>query len=187
MTHCAHTPIPLDFMSETRFMTEKSSTLVTNRPQALTVSPVSVGGQCLRDLRDHLVASSPPTHVTVALWTLNRSYTLAAMIFPSPHLTPPVLFVSIHTVRTTLCTVSIDLGRLLVLYGASLGTMWPFTGILRTSLGDLPPPFPPIPGILRKPCREDPPGRPPVHGDPDWTGTTTPLILEEIHGLPPGV
>ena len=32
MTHYAHTPIPLDFMSETRFMTEKSSTSATRQP-----------------------------------------------------------------------------------------------------------------------------------------------------------
>ena len=42
MTHYAHTPIPLNFMFETRFMSEKSSTSVTKRPQALTVSPVRV-------------------------------------------------------------------------------------------------------------------------------------------------
>ena len=32
MTHYAHTPIPLDFMSETRFMTEKSPTSATRQP-----------------------------------------------------------------------------------------------------------------------------------------------------------
>ena len=32
MTHYAHTPIPLDFMSETRFMTEKSPASATRQP-----------------------------------------------------------------------------------------------------------------------------------------------------------
>ena len=84
------------------------------------VPSVSVGGQCLRDLRaprdeapltvsvyatplvgegfgvrghtrDLMVASSPLSHVTVAPWTLNRRSSLATMIFPCLCLAPTVL------------------------------------------------------------------------------------------------
>ena len=48
MTNCAHTPIPLDFMSETRFMTEKSFASATKQPQPLSVLTVCVGGQYRR-------------------------------------------------------------------------------------------------------------------------------------------
>ena len=50
MTHYAHTPIPLDFMSETRSMTEKSSASVTKRPQDRPVSPVRVSAPVARPL-----------------------------------------------------------------------------------------------------------------------------------------
>ena len=36
--------------------------------------------------RDHIVASSPLSHVTLTPWTLNPFHALATMIFPSPYL-----------------------------------------------------------------------------------------------------
>ena len=76
MTHSAHTPIPLDFMSETRFMTEKSSTSATRQPaicrgdrSGRPSNKQRSGGQCLRDLRnlrDHQIksVSSIPKAIT---------------------------------------------------------------------------------------------------------------------------
>ena len=70
MTHYAHTPIPLDFMSEIRSMTEKSFTSVTIRPQDHTVSPVRVsgevsavcvGGQCRRSVSTRPTRPARPT------------------------------------------------------------------------------------------------------------------------------
>ena len=52
MTHYARTPIPRDFISETRL------TSVTKRPQALRVLPGTVDGQCRRSL------STRPTRPT---------------------------------------------------------------------------------------------------------------------------
>ena len=69
MTHYAHTPIPIDFMSETRFMTEKSSTSAT-RQRAICRGDRSgrpsnkqrAAGQCLRDLR------APRDEAPLPLW-----------------------------------------------------------------------------------------------------------------------
>ena len=66
-----------------------SSVETANERDRRSVSAVSVGGQCLRDLRDLrdlIAASSPPGHVTVALWTFDCFHSLATMIFPYPYL-----------------------------------------------------------------------------------------------------
>ena len=66
-----------------------SSVETANERDRRSVSAVSVyatyatDSQCLRDL---IAASSPPGHVTVALWTPDRFHSLATIIVPSPYL-----------------------------------------------------------------------------------------------------
>ena len=72
--------------------------------------------------RDHIAATSPLGHVTVALWTLNRSHSHATMIFPSPCLAPIVWRpssppASMHTVSKDVVPLWVFYGYFVVIYG----------------------------------------------------------------------
>ena len=138
MIHCAHTPIPLDYMSETRFMTEKSSTLVTKRPQALTVSPARM-------------LSFPGLKMGKKMQKRRNIYTVYILLLPFTaiycHLLP---FIAIY------CR-----------FPAIYRHLPPFTAIFRHFPPFSPPFFgrsrfhqAPIPQVPDKPYRGDPPNSP---------------------------